>query len=51
MPGMIRFMMGLVVVGFAAGADIEASNVQVLVVAAAGILLMISGTNALKKEG
>lgn len=49
MPGMIRFMLGLVVVGFAAGADVTASNTQILAVAAVGIMLMISGTNALKK--
>ncbi len=50
MKGSIRFLLGLVIVGFAAGADVSASNVQILAVAAAGILLMMSGATAIQAE-
>ena len=51
MKGTIRFMLGLLVLFGAAGADIATPNSHVLAAAAVGMLIMISGTNALKKEG
>ena len=51
MKGTIRFMLGLLVLFGAAGADIATPNSHVLAAAAVGMLIMISGANALKKEG
>lgn len=49
MPGSIRFLLGLLIMFGAAGADIATPNTQVLAVAAVGMLFMISGATALKK--
>jgi hypothetical protein len=49
MPGSIRFLLGLLIVFGASGADIATPNTQILAVAAVGILLMISGATQLKK--
>jgi hypothetical protein len=51
MKGTIRFMLGLLIMFGAAGADIATPNSHVIAAAAVGIMIMISGTNALKKEG
>lgn len=51
MKGTIRFMLGLLVLFGAAGADIATPNSHVIAAAAVGIMIMISGANALKKEG
>lgn len=51
MKGTIRTVLGLLILFGAAGADIATPNSHVIATAAVGILIMISGTNALKKEG
>ena len=48
MKGSIRFMLGLLIVFGAAGADIGTPNTQVAAVAAVGLILMMSGANAVK---
>lgn len=50
MKGTIRFMLGLLVLFGAAGADIATPNSHVLAAAAVGMLIMISGANALKEQ-
>lgn len=50
MKGTIRTLVGLLIVFGAAGADVATPNTQVLVVAMAGLLLMISGTSAMASK-
>jgi hypothetical protein len=47
MPGTIRFILGLVMVMFAAGADDNAAIGMILLLAATGIMVMKSGVDAM----
>lgn len=47
MPGTIRFILGLIVVMFAAGANDDAAIGMVILVATIGIMIMKSGVDAM----
>lgn len=48
MKGSIRFILGLLIVFGAAGADISTSTATIATIAAIGLIFMISGANAVK---
>lgn len=48
MPGTIRFILGLIMVGFAVGADEGAAIGMILLVAATGLMVMKSGVDAMR---
>lgn len=47
MPGTIRFILGLIMVMFAAGADDNAAIGMIILVAATGLMVMKSGVDAM----